>query len=106
MRKVNEFVEMLRAETLKKIREQMKSDAAAYKTLIKDLLVQVSHIQLFILTLGGFIGFGLILGGGMLYIIGGIGGVKVQGIKSPGLLKFGGFEKQRISIMQSQESWD
>ena len=48
---------MLRAETLKKIREQMKSDAAAYKTLIKDLLVQVSHIKLFILTLGGFIGF-------------------------------------------------
>ena len=42
MRKVNEYVEMLKTETIKKIREQMKSDSAAYKTLLKDLLVQVS----------------------------------------------------------------
>jgi hypothetical protein len=43
MRKVNEYVEMLKTETIAKIRDQMKSDAGAYKTLLKDLLVQVSN---------------------------------------------------------------
>ena len=43
MRKVNEYVEMLKTETIAKIREEMKSDAGAYKTLLKDLLVQVSN---------------------------------------------------------------
>ena len=49
MRKVNEYVEMLKKETITKIREQMKGDAGAYKTLMKDLLVQVSLITQFIL---------------------------------------------------------
>lgn len=43
MRKVNEYVEMLKKETTVKIKEQMNADAGAYKTLLKDLLVQVSQ---------------------------------------------------------------
>lgn len=44
MRKVNEYVEMLKKETTQKIKEQIKSDAGAYKNLMKDLLVQVSQL--------------------------------------------------------------
>lgn len=63
MRKVNEYVEMLKKETTNKIREQMKGDAGAYKTLLKDLLVQVSIFFLFYLTLRFFLGIDQAYGG-------------------------------------------
>ena len=40
MRKVNEYVEELRKQTKKQIREKMKNDKASYKKLLEDLLVQ------------------------------------------------------------------
>lgn len=42
MVKVNEYVEMLKKEVTAQLRQQIKNDQAAYKTLIKDLLIQVS----------------------------------------------------------------
>ena len=42
MRKVNEHVEKLKAEMKEEIREKMRNDQAAYKELLKNLLVQVS----------------------------------------------------------------
>lgn len=39
MRKVNEFVENLRVLMKEEIRQKMKSDQAAYKELLKNLLV-------------------------------------------------------------------
>lgn len=40
MRKVNEYVEELKAQTKAQIREKMAKDKKAYKQLIEDLLVQ------------------------------------------------------------------
>lgn len=40
MVKVNEYVEMLKKEVTAQLRQQIKNDQAAYKTLIKDLLIQ------------------------------------------------------------------
>jgi len=42
MRKVNEYVDMLRQAMKQEVREKLKNDQAAYKELIKDLLIQVS----------------------------------------------------------------
>lgn len=41
MRKVNEIVEDLKKELRNKMRKDMKADAAAYKGLMKNLLIQV-----------------------------------------------------------------
>lgn len=50
MRKVNEYVETLRTNMKKQVREKLANDPAAYKTLLKDLLIQVSFLNnLFIL---------------------------------------------------------
>jgi vacuolar-type H+-ATPase subunit E/Vma4 len=50
MRKVNEYVETLRTNMKKQVREKLDNDPAAYKTLLKDLLIQVSFLyNLFIL---------------------------------------------------------
>ena len=43
MRKVNEYVDTLKKETRTALREQMKKDKAAYKSLLKNLLIQVSQ---------------------------------------------------------------
>lgn len=40
MRKVNEYVETLRTNMKKQVREKLANDPAAYKTLLKDLLIQ------------------------------------------------------------------
>lgn len=47
---VNEYVDRLVKETRDNLRTQMKNDPAAYKELMKNLLIQVSikHIFLFI----------------------------------------------------------
>ena len=42
MRKVNEIVENLRTELKSKVRQEMRNDKAAYKKLMKELLIQVS----------------------------------------------------------------
>ena len=42
MRKVNEIVENLKNDLKNKMRQEMKNDPAAYKELIKGLLIQVS----------------------------------------------------------------
>ena len=42
MQKVNEYVEKLKVKTKAEIQEKMKSDQAAYKELLKNLLIQVS----------------------------------------------------------------
>lgn len=42
MRKVNEIVEKLRGDLRKKVRGEMAKDKAAYKELLKNLLIQVS----------------------------------------------------------------
>lgn len=42
MKKVNLIVEGLRTELKTKVRHEMKSNAAQYKKLMKDLLIQVS----------------------------------------------------------------
>ena len=42
MRTVNELIEQIYAEARKKISERQKSDVAAYKELLKNLIVQVS----------------------------------------------------------------
>jgi len=39
MRKVNEFVEMLKEGTRNQLRDQIKKDEDAYKNLLKDLLI-------------------------------------------------------------------
>lgn len=39
MRKVNEYVELLKKATITQIRSQFKSDPAGYKALMKDLLI-------------------------------------------------------------------
>jgi vacuolar-type H+-ATPase subunit E/Vma4 len=44
MRKVNEIVETLRSELKTKVRKEMKKNAASYKELVKNLLIQVSLI--------------------------------------------------------------
>ena len=43
MQKVNEYVEKLKVKTKAEILEKMKSDQAAYKELLKNLLIQVSN---------------------------------------------------------------
>ena len=52
MRKVNEYVEELKKQTMAQIREKMKSDQGAYKKLLEDLMVQglikMMEAQLFI----------------------------------------------------------
>jgi len=40
MKKVNEYVEMLRKDTRAKIRERMSQDERQYKELLKNLLIQ------------------------------------------------------------------
>jgi len=40
MRKVNEYVETLRTNMKKQVREKLANDPDAYKTLMKDLLIQ------------------------------------------------------------------
>jgi len=40
MRKVNEYVEELKKQTMAQIREKMKNDQDAYKQLLEDLMVQ------------------------------------------------------------------
>lgn len=40
MVKVNEYVEMLKKEVTAQLRQQIKTDQNAYKTLLKDLLIQ------------------------------------------------------------------
>ena len=45
MKKVNEFVEDLKQQTRNQIREKMNSDEDAYKELLKNLLIQVSHVR-------------------------------------------------------------
>lgn len=47
MRKVNEYVDMLRQAMKQEVREKLKNDQAAYKELIKDLLIQVSKNNYF-----------------------------------------------------------
>lgn len=44
MRKVNEHVDQLKKAMKEEVREKLKNDKAAYKTLMKDLLIQVSVI--------------------------------------------------------------
>ena len=44
MRKVNEYVEDLKKEMRAQIRAKMNGDQAAYKELLKNLLIQVSLI--------------------------------------------------------------
>ena len=45
MRKVNEIVEKLKSELKAKVRKDMKANKAAYKELVKNLLIQVSLIR-------------------------------------------------------------
>mgnify|MGYP004194412809 CR=1 FL=1 len=42
MRKVNEYVEQLKAKMKDDVRQKLKDDEDAYKALMKDLLIQVS----------------------------------------------------------------
>ena len=42
MRKVNEYVEALKLQMRKQMREDLNNDEAAYKELLKNLLIQVS----------------------------------------------------------------
>ena len=43
MRKVNEYVDNLKQETKKALREKLNEDQDAYKALLKSLLIQVSE---------------------------------------------------------------
>tara|TARA_B110001450_G_C17552991_1_gene453457 strand:- start:540 stop:911 length:372 start_codon:yes stop_codon:yes gene_type:complete len=45
MRKVNEYVDQLKQAMKQEVREKLKNDQSAYKTLMKDLLIQVSLLQ-------------------------------------------------------------
>lgn len=51
MRKVNEHVDQLKKAMKEEVREKLKNDQAAYKTLMKDLLIQVSVIIRFLTIL-------------------------------------------------------
>ena len=54
IRKVNEYVDSLKKDTRAEIRETLKNDQAAYKELLKNLLVQVSNFSLSLNTTVGF----------------------------------------------------
>jgi hypothetical protein len=54
IRKVNEYVDSLKKDTRAEFRETMKNDPAAYKELLKNLLVQVSTFSLSLNTTVGF----------------------------------------------------
>jgi hypothetical protein len=57
MRKVNEYVETLKTNMKKDVREKLKVDKAEYKTLLKNLLIQVSNFILDFYYMCPFLGF-------------------------------------------------
>ena len=54
MRKVNEYVEKLKAEVMDAIKGASEEDALAYKDFLKDLLVQVSYYNQFLFDIDWF----------------------------------------------------
>ena len=58
MRKVNEYVEQLKAKMKEDVRQKLNDDQDAYKALLKDLLIQVSkakQIHLNLISLFSFL---------------------------------------------------
>jgi len=58
MRMVNQYVDGLVKDTRQELRQQMKNDPAAYKELMKNLLIQVCfHSFLFFILSFIYVGF-------------------------------------------------